>query len=136
MISRAALVFLLGRRRQSSRWIFVGAAVLLVIVALAGLRHGPFTWYAVLATLCLLQVLYPTFAGWCLVLVLFLYAAFSYSVLVIGDVIRIWAASSPPQLFSDPLHTVISLLQYAMVIFVAIRLPFVRPRLLSTQNAE
>jgi hypothetical protein len=129
------LVFLFGRRQQSSRWIFVGAAVLLVIVALAGLRHGPFTWYAVLATLCLLQVLYPTFAGWCLVFVLFLYAAFSYSLLVIGDVIRIWTASDPPQLLSDPVHTVVTLLQFAMVIFVAIRLPFVRPQLLPTQNA-
>ena len=135
MTSRAALVFWFGRRRQSSRWIFVGAAVLLVIVALAGLRHGPFTWYAVLAAFCLLQVLYPTFAGWCLVFVLFLCAAFNYSLLVIGDVIRMWTRSDPPQLLSDPVNTVVTLLQYAMIIFVAVRLPFVRPRLLPTQNA-
>jgi hypothetical protein len=133
--SRAALVFLFGRRQQSSRWIFVGAAVLLVIVALAGRHHGPFAWYAVLATFCLLQVLRATFAGWCLVFVSFLYAAFSYSILVIGDVIRIWTGGDPPQLFSNPVNTVVTLLQYAMVIFVAIRLPFVRPRLLPTQNA-
>ena len=135
MTSRAALVFLFGRRQQSSRWIFVGAAFLLVTVALAGLGHGPFTWYVVLATFCLLQVLYPTFAGWCLVFVLFLYAAFNYSLLVIGDVSRIWTGSDAPQLFSGPVKTVVTLSQFAMVIFVVIRLPFVRPRLLPTQNA-
>jgi hypothetical protein len=134
--SRAALVFLFGRRQQSSRWVFVGAAVLLVIVAMAGLRHGSFTWYAVLATFCLLQVLYATFAGWCLVFVSFLYAAFSYSILVIGDVIRIWTGSDPPQLLSNPANTVVGLAQYAMVIFVAIRLPFARPRLLPRRNAS
>ena len=135
MTSRGALVFLFGRRQQSSRWIFVGAAVLLVIVALVGLRHGPFAWYAVLAIFCLVHVLYSTFAGWCLVFILFLYAAFNYSVLVIGDVIRIWTGTDPAQLLSDPVHTVASLLQFAMVIFIVVRLPFVRPRLLPTQNA-
>ena len=135
MTSREALVFLFGRRQQSSRWIFVGAAVLVASVALAGLSHGPFTWYAVLATFCLLQVLYPTFAGWCLVFALFLYAAFNYSLLVIGDVIRIWTGSDAPQLLLGPVKTTVTLLQFAMVIFVVIRLPFVRPRLLPTQNA-
>jgi len=79
--------------------------------------------------------MYATFAGWCLVFVLFLSAAFIYSFLVIGDVIRILTGSSPPQLFSGPVNTVVSLLQFAMVIFVAIRLPFVRPELPPTQNA-
>jgi hypothetical protein len=133
--SRAALVFLFGRRHQSSRWIFVGAATLLVIVALTGFRHGAFVRYAVLAALCLLQVVYPTLAGWFLVFVLFLSAAFIYSFLAIGDVIRIWTESGPPQLFSGPVNTVVSLLQFAMVIFVAIRLPFVRPGLPPAQNA-
>ena len=135
MSSRATLVFLFGRRQQSSRWIFVGAAVLLVILALTGFHHGAYIRYAVLITLCLLQVAYPTFAGWCLVFVLFLCAAFIYSFLVIGDVIRILTRSSPPQLFSGPVNTVVSLLQFAMVIFVAMRLPFVRPELPPTQNA-
>ena len=135
MSSRATLVFLFGRRQQSSRWIFVGAAVLLVILALTGFHHGAYIRYAVLITLCLLQVVYATFAGWCLVFVLFLSAAFIYSFLVIGDVIRILTESGPPQLFSGPVNTVVSLLQFAMVIFVAIRLPFVRPELPPTQNA-
>ena len=135
MTIRAALRFLFGRRQQSSRWIFVGAAVLLVIVALTGLRHGTFTWYALLATLCIVQAVYPTLAGWCLVFVLFLFAAYTYSFLVFGDVIRIWRGSDPPQLFSGPIKTVSTLLQFSMVIFVVIRLPFVRPRLLPTQNA-
>ena len=135
MTRRTALISLFGRRRQSSRWIFVGAAVLLVIVALTGLRHSPFIRYAVLAVLCLVQVIYPTLAGWCFVFVLFLSAAFTYSFLVIGDVIRIWTESGPPQLFSGPVNTVVSLLQFAMVIFVVIRLPFVRPQLPPAQNA-
>jgi hypothetical protein len=133
--SRAAFFFLFGRRQQSSRWILVSAAVLLFVLALAGLRHGAFTWYTLLATSCLLQVLYPTFAGWCLVLVLFLSAALSYSFLVIGEVTRIWTGSEPPKLFSDPVKTVFTLLQFAMVVFVAIRLMFVRPRLPPTQHA-
>jgi hypothetical protein len=133
--SRAAFFFLFGRRQQSSRWILVSAAVLLFILALTGLRHGAFTWYAVLATSCLLQVLYPTFAGWCLVLILFLSAAVSYSFLVIGEVSRIWTGSEPPQLFSDPVKTALTLVQFAMVVFVVIRLMFARPRLPLAQNA-
>jgi len=134
LTGRAAFVFLFGRRQQASRWIFVGAAVLLFIVALAGHRHGAVAWYAVLGTLCLLQVLYPTFAGWCVVFVLFLYAALQYSILVVGDVVRLWAGSDPPQVFSDPVNTVVTLLQFSMVIFIAIRLPFVRPRLPPAQD--
>ena len=102
MTSRAAFFVLFGRRQQSSRWILVSAAVLLFVLALAGLRHGAFTWYTLLATSCLLQVLYPTFAGWCLVLVLFLSAALSYSFLVIGEVTRIWTGSEPPKAFLGP----------------------------------
>jgi hypothetical protein len=132
---RAAFVFLFGRRQQPSRWLLVGAAGALVIVALAGLRHGALAWYAALATLCLLQVLYPTFAGWCLVFVLFLGAAFVYSFLVIEEVIRIWTGRGPPELFLGPVKTVATILQYGMVVFVAIRLVFVRPRLLAAQNA-
>ena len=134
MARRDVFVFLFGRRQQSSRWIFVGAAVLLFIVALAGHRHGSVAWYAVLGTLCLLQVLYPTFAGWCVVFVLCLYAALLYSILVVGDAVRIWTRSDPPQIFSDPMNTVVTLLQFSMVIFIAVRLPFVRPRVPPTRD--
>jgi len=131
---RDVFVFLFGRRQQSSRWIFVGAALLLFIVALAGHQPGSVAWYAVLGTLCLLQVLYPTFAGWCVVFVLFLYAALLYSILVVGDAVRIWTRSDPPQIFSDPMNTVVTLLQFSMVIFIAVRLPFVRPRVPPTRD--
>lgn len=134
-MTRRAAFLLFGRRQQSSRWIFVGAAFFLVILAFAGFRHSTSTWYAFLATLCILQAVYPTLAGWCFVFVLFLFAAYTYSFLVVGDVIRIWRGSDPLQLFLDPMKTAVTLLQFAMVIFVVIRLPFVRPRLLPTPNA-
>jgi hypothetical protein len=120
---------LFGRRQQSSRWVFVAAAACLVAVILAGVGHGTLTWYAVLVALCVLQVVYPTLAGWCVVLVLFLYAACAYSFLVIGDLVRIWQGTHPPQVLSGRTKTVLTVLQFAMVLFVAARLPFICPRL-------
>ncbi|MGA2156176.1 MAG: hypothetical protein ABSH37_17345 [Bryobacteraceae bacterium] len=82
-----ALMFLLARRQQPARGILIVAALPCVIFALAGWEYGAFPLYAILASICLIQALWPTLLAWAVVVVIYTVSSVVYLYLGAQDVI-------------------------------------------------
>jgi len=80
-------MFLLARRQQPARGILIVAALPCVIFALAGWEYGAFPLYAILASICLIQALWPTLLAWAVVVVIYTVSSVVYLYLGAQDVI-------------------------------------------------
>ena len=80
---------LLAHRRQPGRGFFVAAALPLALFALGGLEYGGTGLYALLASICLLQAIYPTLLGWALSVAIYATGSAAYLYALVKDVIDI-----------------------------------------------
>jgi hypothetical protein len=69
---------LFGRQRQPFRLVFVAAAVPFLLFAFGGAPYGAFLPYAALAGLCILQIVVPTLALWCVIFAIYFLGGGAY----------------------------------------------------------
>jgi hypothetical protein len=80
---------LLARREQPRRIILVAAALPLIFTAFVGAEYGAFAPYAVLASICLGQAIYPTLLGWALVVGIYAVGSLVYLFALIRGLIEL-----------------------------------------------
>jgi hypothetical protein len=100
-VSAFHVPWLIQRREQPARWVFVATAMPLVLVALIGSAYGAFVPYAALAGICLVQAFYPTLLGWGVVLTLYGVGSALYLFTLGADVHRLMRGDRP-QVFLNP----------------------------------
>jgi hypothetical protein len=123
----SAIDTLFERRAQPARWLFVVAALPLIIFALIGANYGAFVPYAVLAGICVIQFVRPTLLGWGVVMLVFAVGASLYLYTATADLVRL-ARGQQPQLFLNPYDTAAFTALIVLVVAVAVGLFFLRPR--------
>lgn len=122
-----AFPILLARRRQPRRILLVVAAMPLALLALLGAQYGSFAQYAVLASICLLQAVYPTLLGWALVVASYATGLVVYLYAMLRDLIEL-AHGNPADIFLNPTDSVVVVLLVIVLLAIAVALALSRPK--------
>ncbi len=76
-------------------WVYLFAALPLLIFALVGLEYGAFVFYLIPALICIMQFFRPTRTVWLVLFVLYLAGTVAYVVALIKDLVRITGGGQP-----------------------------------------
>jgi len=123
--------FLIRRRRQPVRAIFVAAAVLLLLTGATGVEYGALYLYVPLALACLVHAIYPTLVSWVLATTIYLSFSAIYLYGTVRDLIEI-ARGRQPEMFQYPGDNVV--VAGLVIALLALTISFLcfRPRPLDT----
>jgi len=118
--------WLIRRREQPARWVFVATAIPLILFGLMGAEHGALVPYAALAAICFVQFFYPTMLGWGFVLALYAAGSIIYVFTLGKDAIRV-ARSQQPEVFLNSYDSTFFLLLIAALVTFTVVLVRNRP---------
>jgi hypothetical protein len=114
-------------------WVYLLAALPLLVFALVGTEYGAGFKYLIPALLCVVQFLRPTKLGWLVIFVLYLAGTTDYVVALIKDLVRIAGGQQPSILLDSDDSVVFALL---VIYLVAVCFGLFRVRLLfHTKNS-
>jgi hypothetical protein len=115
------------RRQQPGRGFLILAALPLILFALGGLEYGGFAINALLASICLLQVIYPTLLGWMVIAATYGSGSAAYFYVAIRDLIVI-ARGDQPSLFLNSTDDTVFALFLAFLLIIDVVLVLCRPK--------
>ena len=124
---RTTLTTLLAHRDQPGRLFFVLAAIPLFLTGLVGAEYGAFVPYAILASICVVQAVYPTLLGWALAAAIYGAASAAYLYALVRDIIEL-ARGKQPNILLNPTDSAVFVLFELVLVAIAIALFVHRPK--------
>jgi len=125
--TRSRLALLVEHREQRARWVFVLGSIPLILFALIGSNYGAFLPYAVLASICLTQAIYPTLLVWALSFGVFAVGAIVYAFALAQDLFRVLRGQTP-SIFLNPYDTGAFVFLLTLLIALSVGIWFLKPR--------
>lgn len=108
-------------------WVYLLAALPLLVFALIGVEYGAFLLYLVPALICIIQFFRPTKVVWLVVSVVYLAGTATYVVALIADLVHL-ARGRQPSILVDSDDSAVFVLLVVFLVSVCFGLLKVRPR--------